>query len=114
MEQVTAQQLYNQFYMEACHRARIKGHPLPNEVEVFKILVKEARKAIIDGDAPMDFIHELAEVKPHIALEKEAEARAEARERGLREGTLTDINDVYQMLGISAPKEDEDTIKSSS
>lgn len=107
--QVTAQELYNQFYFEACERARVKGYPIPNEVEVFKILVKESRKAILDGECPSDFIHELAEVKPHIALEKEASRRAEARERGLREGTLTDLNDIYSLLGVTAPKDDEST-----
>jgi hypothetical protein len=108
-KQVTAQELYNKFYSEACYRARMKGHPKPNEVEVFRILVKESRKAVADGEAPIDFLYELEEVKPQVALEFEAARVAEDRERGLREGTLTDIEDVFQHLGISAPKKDDNS-----
>jgi len=101
--QVTAQELYNTFYSEACTRARIKGEPKPNEVEVFRILVKMARQAVLDEECPPDFLHELAEVKPQIALEREAALREEHRERGLREGLFSDINDIYAELGLTPP-----------
>lgn len=93
---VTAQELYNQFYFEACNRARTKGEDLPNEVEVFKILVKKSRQAIMDGDCPPDFLHELAEVKPHIAIEREASSRMDERDRALRNGTVIDMEDLLK------------------
>ncbi len=93
-KQLTAQEIYNEFYFESCKRARSKGDPLPNEVEVFKLLVKASRNAIIDGDAPPDFLEQLSEVKPHIAIERESQSRLEAREKGLREGTLLDLDDL--------------------
>jgi hypothetical protein len=93
-KQITAQELYNEFYFEACNRARIKGQDLPNEIEVFQILVKEARKAVADGEAPPDFLYELSEVKPQLAIERERAARKEEREQALRHGGVIDIEDL--------------------
>ena len=93
-KQVTAQELYNNLYFEMCARARDKGQKLPDEVEVFSFFVKSCRDAILVGEAPPDFLDEVREVQPHKALEREASARLEARDKALREGSPIDLDDL--------------------
>ena len=91
---MTVQELYDQFYLEALNRARRKGDKLPTEVEVFKVLVKDAQDAVLRGDEPIELLDELAEVKSfHIREEEEARWKAE-REKALRDGTVFDLNDL--------------------
>lgn len=91
---LTAQELYDAFYLEALSRARKKGDKLPTEVDVFKVLVKEAREAVFRGDESVEILDELAEVKSfHIREEEEARWKKE-RDEALREGRVLDLNDL--------------------
>ena len=91
---MTAQQLYDAVYLEAISRARRKGDKLPTEVDVFRVIVKDAESAVLRGDESIELLDELREVKSfHIRGEEEARWKDE-RERALREGTVLDLNDL--------------------
>lgn len=93
---MSAQEIYDAFFIEAISRARTDGHKLPDEVEVFQVFVKMARKAVQDGDAPPDFMDEVAEVKAFKAREREEAIRMEARDKALKEGTILDWDDLMK------------------
>lgn len=95
-KQLSAQEIYDAFYIEAVSRARANGHKLPDEVEVFQVFVKMSRKAIEQGDAPPDFMDEVREVKAFQAREREEAMRMEARTKALKEGTILDWDDLMK------------------
>lgn len=81
-EQISAQQLYEQLYEETLRRAKIRGDSkLPDETEVFKVLVAGARAAVANGEAPPEFLDELAEVKPLCIQEIEERLKEKQQER---------------------------------
>lgn len=94
--QLSAQQIYDEFYFEAVRRTREKGTPLPDEVEVFKVFVKFARAAVLAGEAPPDFMGEVGEVKPYKARELEQERRTEEIDKALREGSILDFDSLLK------------------
>ena len=62
-QQLTAQQLYDAFYVDAYDKADASGMKPPKEDVVFDAFVKVCRKMVRLGHAPPDFMDEVKEVK---------------------------------------------------
>lgn len=92
MKEVTIQELYDSLYLEAAGRARAKGDKVPTEVEIFEILYKELKAAIIRGDEPMEAMYELEEVQSFHVREEEKERRKTQVEDALRNGYVLDFD----------------------
>lgn len=92
MKEKTIQELYDEFYLEAASRARAKGDALPTEVEIFEILYKELKAAIIRGDEPPEAMAELAEVQSFHIREEEEQRRKAQVEEALRHGYVLDFD----------------------
>jgi hypothetical protein len=82
----SAQEAYNDLYIETARRHRAKGTTPPNEVEIFRTLVKYTREQVLAGNAHPDMVKELESVRPHIAVEREKEIIALERDKAIREG----------------------------
>ncbi len=91
-KELTIQELYDQLYLEAASRARAKGDPIPTEVELFEILYKELKAAVLRGDEPMEAMSELAEVKSFHIREEEEQRRKHQVDDALRNGYVLDFD----------------------
>ena len=94
MKAKTLQELYDEFYLEAAHRARQKGDAVPTEVEIFEILYKELKAAVIRGDEPPEAMAELAEVQSYKIREEEEVRRKEEVNEALRHGYVIDFDTI--------------------
>lgn len=92
MRERTLQELYDEFYLEAAARARAKGDKVPTEVEIFEILYKELKAAIIRGDEVPESMAELAEVQSFHVREEEEQRRKYQIEEALRHGYVLDLD----------------------
>lgn len=89
---MTVQELYDAVYIEAVSRARTKGEKLPTEMDIFKLLAKDIRDAIMRGEESEEALDELSEVQSFHIREQEESTRREAVDRGLRDGTILDLD----------------------
>jgi hypothetical protein len=91
-KELSAQEIYDSFYMEAIESARSKGHQLPDEIEIFEVFLKACKNAIITGDAPPDFLDEVAEIQSYRLRDVLEERRKFEVDQALRQGNILDLN----------------------
>lgn len=94
MKENTLQEIYDQLYVESVHRARQKGDKIPTETEIFEVLLKAIRQAILEGEETVEALHELEEVQSfHIREEMEQRRKHEVDE-ALRHGYVIDLDSI--------------------